>query len=177
MAWVWHTAAWYSTLRSSTTIRTSFVIVLKITINKCQNHGIPAVWCMEIASHSISPCDQHFCLLSSSPSITRSNPWGHTLISATVIQYKGSQSLATVTRPPWSLIDLHHMSYYWYFVIISFQRSAFNLPSFILFLHTSLYSLYSENFIFQIHLFTFKFASFIFTPYKILLLHSHPFNI
>ena len=80
-------------LQSSTTIRTSFVIGLKITINKHQNHGIPAVRCMEIASHPISPCNWHFCLLSSSPSITRSDPWGHTLLSATVIQYKGLQSL------------------------------------------------------------------------------------
>ena len=69
------------------------------------------------------------------------------------------------------------MSYHQYFVIIFFQRSAFNLPSLILFFHTLLYSLCSENFIFQIHLFTFKFISFIFTPYKILLLHSHLFNI
>ena len=105
--------------------------MLKIAINKHQNHSIPAVWCMEIASHPISPYDCHFCLLSSSPSITRSDPWGHTLLSATVIQYKGSQSLATViqyegsqsvTWPPQSLVDLHCMSYYQYFVIISFQR-------------------------------------------------------
>ena len=93
-AWVQHTAAQYSTLLSSTTIRPSFVIVLKIPINKCQNHSIPAVQCMEITSHPISTCDRHFCLLSSLPSITRSNPWGCTLLSATVIQYKGLQSLA-----------------------------------------------------------------------------------
>ena len=71
--------------------------MLKITINKCQNHSIPAVWHMEIASHPISTCDQHFCSLSSFPSITRSNPWGHTVLSATAIQYKGLQSL-TITR-------------------------------------------------------------------------------
>ena len=165
-----HTAAWYGMLWSSTTVRTSFVIVLKISINKCQNHGIPAVQCTEIASHPISPCDWHLCSLSSSPSITGSDPWGHTLLSATVIQYEGLQS---VTQPPWSSADLHHMSYYQYLIIISFQRSAFNLPSLVLFLCTSPYSLYSENFIFQIHFFTFKFISFIFTPCKILLLHSH----
>ena len=173
---VWHTAAWYSMLWSSTTIRPSFVIMLKITINKCQNHGIPAVQRMEIASQPISTCDQHFCLLSSSPSITKSNPWGHTLLSAAVIQYKGSQSLA-ITRPPQSLADSHSMSYYQYFIIISFQRSTFNLLSLTLFLCTSLSSLYSENFTFQIHLFTFKLVSLIFTPYKISLLHSHPSNI
>ena len=49
------------------------------------------------------------------------------------------------------------------------SKVCFNLPSLVLFLCTSLYSLYSENFIFQIHLFTFKFVSFIFMPYKILL--------
>ena len=79
----------------------------------------------------------------------------------------------SVTWPPWSLADLHCMSYHKYLIIISFQRSAFNLPSLILFLRTSLYFLCSENFIFQIHLFTFKFVSFISTPYEILLLHSH----
>ena len=84
----------YGTLQSSTTIKPSFVIMLKITINKHQNHGIPAVRCMEIASHPISTCDRHFCSLSSLSSITRSNPWGCTLLSATVIQYKGSQPLA-----------------------------------------------------------------------------------
>ena len=104
MTQVWHTAAWYSMLRSSTTIRTSFVIVLKITINKHQKHGIPAVWCMEIASHPISPCNQHFCSLSSLLSITISDPWGHTLLSATVIQYKGSQSLA-ISHPASSVIS------------------------------------------------------------------------
>ena len=88
-----HTAAWYSMLQSSTTIRTSFVIVLKITINKHQNHSISAVWCTEIASHPISPHNWHLCLLSSLPSIARSDPWGHTLLSAIVIQYQGSQSL------------------------------------------------------------------------------------
>ena len=90
---------------------------------------------------------------------------------------KACNHLQSVTRPPQSLADLHCMSYYQYFIIISFQRPAFNLPSLALFLHTSLYSLYSENFTFQIHLFTFKFVSFIFTPYKISLLHSHHFNI
>ena len=74
MAQLWHTAAWYGMLQSSTTIRTSFVIVLKITITQCQNHGIPAVQCMEIALHPISPCDQHLRLLSLLPSITRSYP-------------------------------------------------------------------------------------------------------
>ena len=90
---------------------------------------------------------------------------------------KARNHLQLVTRPPWSLEDLHCMSYYQYFIIISFQRSAFNLPSLALFLCTFPYSLYSENFTFQIHLFTFKFVSFIFTPYKTLLLHSHAFNI
>ena len=85
---LWRTAARYSMLQSSTTIKTSFIIVLKITINKHQNHGIPAVRCMEIASHPISTCDWHFCLLFSLPSITRSDPWGCTLLSATVIQYE-----------------------------------------------------------------------------------------
>ena len=107
MARVWHTAAQYSTLWSSTTIRPSFIIVLKIIINKCQNHSIPAVWCMEIASHSISPHNRHFCLLSSSPSITRSNPWGCTLLLATVIQYEGSQSLAITCN--WSPSFLGHL--------------------------------------------------------------------
>ena len=176
MAWVWYTAAQYGTLQSSTAIRPSFIIMLKITINKCQNHSIPAVWHMEIASHPISTCNQHFCSLSSLPSITRSNPWGNTVLSATVIQYEGLQSL-TITHTPQSPADLHRMSYYQYFIIISFQRSTFNLPSLTLFLCTLLYSLYSENFTFQIHLFTFKSVSFIFTPYKILLDHSHPFNI
>ena len=174
MAQIWHTAAWYGMLQSSTTIRPSFIIMLKITINKRQNHGIPAVWCMEIASHPISTCNQHFCSLSLSPSITRNDPWGHTLLSATVIQYKGLQS---VTWPPQSLADSHCMSYYQHFIIISCQRSTFNLLSLALFLRTFPSSLYSENFTFQIHLFTLKFVSFIFTPYKILLLHSHPFNI
>ena len=32
----------------------------------------------------------------------------------------------SVTQPPWSLADLHHMSYHQYFIIISFQRFAFN---------------------------------------------------
>ena len=41
------------------------------------------------------------------------------------------------------------MPYYQYFVIISFQRSTFNLPSLVLFLCTSLYSLYSENLYFK----------------------------
>ena len=101
MAQVWHTAAWYGMLQSSTTIRPSFIIMLKITINKHQNHDIPAVWCMEIASHPISTCNQHFFSLSLSPSITRNNPWGHTLLSATVIQYEGLQSLAiTCNRSP-----------------------------------------------------------------------------
>ena len=68
--------------------------MLKIIINKHQNHGIPAVQRTEIASHPISTCNWHFCSLSSLPSITRSNPWGHTLLSATVIQYEGLQSLA-----------------------------------------------------------------------------------
>ena len=94
MAWLWHTAAWYGMLQSSTMIRTSFVIVLKIAITKCQNHSIPAVQCTEIALYPISPCNQHPYLLYLSPSITRSYPWGHTLLSATVIQYEGSQSLA-----------------------------------------------------------------------------------
>ena len=79
--------------------------MLKITINKHQNHGIPAVWCMEIASHLISTHDWHFCLLSSSPSITRSDPWGRTLLSATVIQYEGSQSLAITCNWLPSLLD------------------------------------------------------------------------
>ena len=87
---------------------------------------------------------------------------------------KAHNHLKLVTQPPQSLADSHRMSYYQYFVMISFQRSAFNLPSLVLFLHTSPYSLYSKNFIFQIHLFTFKFVSFIFTPYKISVLHSHP---
>ena len=169
-----HTAAQYGMLQSSTTIRPSFVITLKITINKCQNHGIPAVQHTEIASHPISTHDQHFCSLSSLLSITRSDPWGRTLLSATVIQYKGLQS---VTRPPQSLADLHCMSYYQYFIIIPCQRSTFNLLSLTLFLHTLPSSLYSKNSTFQIHLFTFKSVSFIFTPYKISLLHSHPFNI
>ena len=134
--------------------------MLKITINKRQNHGIPAVWCTEIASHPISTCNQHFCSLSLSPSITRNDPWGHTLLSATVIQYKGLQS---VTWPPQSLADSHRMSYYQYFIIISCQRSTFNLLSLALFLCTFPSSLYSENFTFQIHLFTLKFVSFIFS--------------
>ena len=50
---VQHTAAWYSTLQSSTTIRPSFVIMLKTTINKHQNHGIPAVWCTFSNCHTI----------------------------------------------------------------------------------------------------------------------------
>ena len=79
--------------------------MLKITINKHQNHSIPAVRCMETASHPISTRNQHFCSLSSLPSITRSNPWGHTLLSATVIQYEGSQSLAITCNQSPSLLS------------------------------------------------------------------------
>ena len=90
---------------------------------------------------------------------------------------KAHNHLQSVTWPPRSSADSHCMSYYQYFIIIPFQRSAFNLLSLALFLCTLPYSIYCENFTFQIHLFTFKFILFIFTPYKILLLHSHPFNI
>ena len=107
----------YGTLQSSTTIRSSFVMMLKITINKHQNHSIPAVWGTEIASHPISTCDQHFCLLSSLPSITRSNPWHHTLLSATVILYEGSQSL-TITCS-WSPGLLCHQQTHTVFLIIN----------------------------------------------------------
>ena len=79
-------------------------IMLKITINKCQNHGIPAVQCTEIASHPISTRDQHFCLLSPSQSLARRNPWGCTLLSATIIQYKGSKSLAVTCNQSPSLL-------------------------------------------------------------------------
>ena len=164
-------------LQSSTTIRTSFVIVLKITITKCQNHGIPAVQCMEIALHPISPCDQHLCSTSArylhcQASLEAIHEAVH-FFQQLSYNTKAHNHLQLVTWTPQSLADLLCMSYHQYFVIISFQRSAFNLPSLVLFLHTLLYSSYSENFIFQIHLFTFKFVSFIFTPYKILLLHSH----
>ena len=156
MAQLWHTVAWYDTLWSSTTIRTSFIIVLKIAITKHQNHSIPAVWCTEIALHPISPHDWHLHLLSSSPSITRSYPWGCTLLLATVIQYEGSQSLAISHLASFVIGRLAPYVLPSIFIIISFQRSAFIPPSLLLFLCTLLYSLCSENFIFLIHLFTFK---------------------
>ena len=71
-AWLWHTAVQYGKLQSSTLIKTLFIIILKIAITEGKNHGIPAVWCMEIALHPISPHDQHLSLLSSLPIITRS---------------------------------------------------------------------------------------------------------
>ena len=174
-----HTAAWYSTLQSSTTIKILFIIVLKIAITKCQHHSLPAVQCMEIALHPISPYDWHPHSLSSLPSITRSiiHDTVHSFqqLSTNMKAHNHSQS---VTWPPQSSVDLH-CTYvlpsilHYYFL----STVCFNLPSLVLFLCPLLYSLCSENFIFQIHLFTFKFVSFIFTPYKISLLHSHLFNI
>ena len=82
----------------------------------------------------------------------------------------GHPASSVIGRPaPYVLL----LILYYYFL----SKVCFNLPSLTLFLRTLPYSLYSGNFTFQIHLFTFKFVSFIFTPYKTLLLPSHPFNI
>ena len=174
MAQLQHTMAWYGTLWSSTTIKTLFVIVLKIAITECQNHDIPAVQCMEIALHSISPCDQHLPPLSSS--ITR-------LVEvSSMMPYTPFSNCHTIWRFTitcnQSLGILSHWKTHTVCLTISTSslfpfNGSFNLPSLILLLHTLPYSLCSEKFTFQIHLFTFKFVSFIFTPYKILLLHSH----
>ena len=155
-------------------IRPSFIIMLKIIINKHQNHSIPAVWCMEIASHPISPCDQHFCSLSSLPSITRSNPWGRTLLSATVIQYKGSQSLAITCNHSPSLLG--HWKTCTVCLIIN-TSLLFPFKGLLLICHHSHCSSALCCTPYTLKILHFKFVSFIFTPYKILLLHSHPFNI